>query len=316
MSWAAERKTSRIEDRAYCLMGIFGVNMPLIYGERERAFTRLQEEIMRISDDHSLFAWKSRSNHGGLLATSPAAFIGSHSIVQFNPFHTLNSPSTMSSRGIHLELHFMGIGRQGLGFAILPCKERGGENKLVAIYVRDLFLTMERFKRVQSEKFEFLDLRKFRSSQYPMRRICIQAGMAHIQKPKDIGKYDSIDPEESILDGTLRNFEESTTLLCAAERGLEDIVWLLLTRSDIDVNLNDDSEGRTPLSGATAMGHEAIVKLLLVRGAQPDLEDKSGQTPLSRAIEGHNLAIVQLLLSQGAKVNYGYKYIFVSSHYF
>jgi Heterokaryon incompatibility protein (HET)/Ankyrin repeats (3 copies) len=287
MSWAAERKTSRIEDRAYCLMGIFGVNMPLIYGERERAFTRLQEEIMRISDDHSLFAWKSPGNHGGLLATSPAAFIGSHSIVQFNPFHTLNSPSTMSSRGIHLELHFMGIGRQGLGLAILPCKERGGENKLVAIYVRDLFLTMERFKRVQSERLELLDLRKFRSSQYPMRRICIQAGM--VQKPKDFGKYDSIDPEKSILDGTLKNFEESTTLLRAAERGLEDIVWLLLTRSDIDVNLNDDSEGRTPLSGATAMGHEAIVKLLLVRGAQPDLEDKSGQTPLSRAIEGHNL---------------------------
>ena len=133
-----------------------------------------------------------------------------------------------------MELHFIGIGRQGLGLAILPCKERDGENKLVAIYVRDLFLTMERFKRVQSEKFELLDLRKFRSSQYPMRRICIQAGMAHIQKPKDIEKYDSIDPEESILDGTLRNFEESTTLLRAAERGLEDIVWLLLTRSDVD----------------------------------------------------------------------------------
>ena len=56
MSWAAERETSRIEDHAYSLMGIFGINMPLLYRERESAFIRLQEEIMKISDDHSLFA--------------------------------------------------------------------------------------------------------------------------------------------------------------------------------------------------------------------------------------------------------------------
>jgi hypothetical protein len=41
MSWAAKRETSRIEDRAYCLMGIFGIHMPLLYGEGHRAFVRL-----------------------------------------------------------------------------------------------------------------------------------------------------------------------------------------------------------------------------------------------------------------------------------
>jgi hypothetical protein len=41
MSWAAKRKTTRIEDKAYCLLGIFGVNMPLLYGESEKAFSRL-----------------------------------------------------------------------------------------------------------------------------------------------------------------------------------------------------------------------------------------------------------------------------------
>jgi hypothetical protein len=51
MSWAAKRNTSRIEDRAYCLLGIFGTNMPLIYGERETAFISLQEEIIRTSND-------------------------------------------------------------------------------------------------------------------------------------------------------------------------------------------------------------------------------------------------------------------------
>ncbi len=92
MSWAAKRQTSRIEDRAYCLMGLFGINMPLIYGEREAAFIRLQEEIMRISDDHSLFAWRHPNNQGGLLATSPVAFISCDDIVKSNPLDTFGSP--------------------------------------------------------------------------------------------------------------------------------------------------------------------------------------------------------------------------------
>ncbi|KAI0427891.1 heterokaryon incompatibility protein-domain-containing protein [Xylaria sp. FL1042] len=58
MSWAATRKTTRIEDVAYCLLGIFDVNMPLIYGEGKKAFKRLQEEIMKARpEDHTLFAW-------------------------------------------------------------------------------------------------------------------------------------------------------------------------------------------------------------------------------------------------------------------
>ncbi|KAI0441738.1 hypothetical protein F4803DRAFT_562814 [Xylaria telfairii] len=58
MSWAASRATSREEDQAYCLLGIFNVNMPLIYGERSKAFRRLQETISReYPEDHSLYAW-------------------------------------------------------------------------------------------------------------------------------------------------------------------------------------------------------------------------------------------------------------------
>ena len=48
MSWAALRKTSRIEDGAYCLLGLFDISMPLLYGERHKAFLRLQEEIIRM----------------------------------------------------------------------------------------------------------------------------------------------------------------------------------------------------------------------------------------------------------------------------
>ncbi|KAI5920918.1 heterokaryon incompatibility protein-domain-containing protein [Camillea tinctor] len=62
MSWASQRRTTRTEDRAYSLMGIFDAHMPLLYGEGDKAFMRLQEEIIRRSDDHSIFAWEYTEN--------------------------------------------------------------------------------------------------------------------------------------------------------------------------------------------------------------------------------------------------------------
>lgn len=57
MSWAANRQTTRLEDAAYCLLGIFDINMPLLYGEQEKAFYRLQEEIMKSTNDLTILAW-------------------------------------------------------------------------------------------------------------------------------------------------------------------------------------------------------------------------------------------------------------------
>ena len=96
MSWAAERDTTRPEDQAYCLLGIFNIHMPLLYGEGRQAFRRLQEEIMKQSIDPSLFAWgivgywfpneePSETAHGHddytsyLLARSPDDFDGDSS---------------------------------------------------------------------------------------------------------------------------------------------------------------------------------------------------------------------------------------------
>ena len=77
MSWAASRLTTREEDIAYSLMGLFGVHMSPIYGEgAERAFIRLQEEILKRSSDQTLFLWtRSHDQYNqGLLATTPSAF--------------------------------------------------------------------------------------------------------------------------------------------------------------------------------------------------------------------------------------------------
>ena len=59
LSWASHRRTTRVEDRAYSLLGIFDINIPTLYGEGERAFRRLQEAIMQRIPDQSLLAWGS-----------------------------------------------------------------------------------------------------------------------------------------------------------------------------------------------------------------------------------------------------------------
>jgi len=80
MSWASRRTSTRVEDLAYSLMGLFGVNMPLLYGEGSKAFIRLQEEILKRIDDQSILAWTvpendPRNGHTGpVLAESPADF--------------------------------------------------------------------------------------------------------------------------------------------------------------------------------------------------------------------------------------------------
>lgn len=86
LSWAAGRETTRAEDIAYCLMGLFDVHMPLLYGEGEaKAFARLQAEIARSTNDQSLFAWGSWHDEYGcdgtvlcysLFAPHPSCFYG------------------------------------------------------------------------------------------------------------------------------------------------------------------------------------------------------------------------------------------------
>ncbi|KAF4449030.1 HET-domain-containing protein [Fusarium austroafricanum] len=89
MSWASNRVTKREEDLSYCLMGIFDLNMPLLYGEKDKAFIRLQEEILKKTNDESIFAWWTKDEYGasrkhcGLLATSPRDFSNSATIIVF-----------------------------------------------------------------------------------------------------------------------------------------------------------------------------------------------------------------------------------------
>jgi hypothetical protein len=51
MLWTTNRQTREEEDGAYCLLRIFGINIPLIYGEgREEALQRLRREVDKSSN--------------------------------------------------------------------------------------------------------------------------------------------------------------------------------------------------------------------------------------------------------------------------
>jgi hypothetical protein len=270
MSWASKRKTTKVEDLAYCLMGMFGINMPLLYGEGERAFTRLQEEIMKVSDDYSLFAWKSSEKHSGLLAASPAAFFNSSEILPFNPSSTLSGAITVNNKGIHLKLYFRTV-FQDVGLAILPCTKNGEE---VAIYLTAISETKEYFVRTLSDKLKLLK-KNFCKSEYCKKSICVQ-------QERRIRKNQS-------------------SLLRAAAKGHEEVVKLLL-KKDAELETKDEGYGRTPLLYAARNGHESVVKLLLEKGAKQETKDKDGQTPLSCAARNKHKAVVKLLLEKVAEL--------------
>ena len=125
MSWAADRETSREEDRAYSLLGIFGVAMPLLYGEGKRAFTRLQEEIIRTSrstqPDLSILLWEdprarhhsgtSRGDSDCLLASSPNAFRGCRNIAFYETPNATEAITnvTISSSGLRAQIRFLRV---------------------------------------------------------------------------------------------------------------------------------------------------------------------------------------------------------------
>ncbi|KAL4070093.1 heterokaryon incompatibility protein-domain-containing protein [Scleroderma yunnanense] len=87
MSWAADRRTKRVEDRAYSLLGLFGVHMPMLYGEGKNAFRRLQLELIRFTNDHSIFAWDRQHAgwSGSVLADDPSFFRDCDDIVKMEP---------------------------------------------------------------------------------------------------------------------------------------------------------------------------------------------------------------------------------------
>jgi hypothetical protein len=140
MSWAAKRVTKRPEDIAYSLLGIFGVSMPMIYGEGDKAFRRLQEQIMKDLGDDSILAWgfdpdpavpddAADTVLGTALAPSPSFFANSGHVVTID--HGAHSSFEVHGGSIHLSITIHVTPTETFG--LLQCGLERDTNKVVAI---------------------------------------------------------------------------------------------------------------------------------------------------------------------------------------
>lgn len=167
-SWASERRTTRIEDQAYSLMGIFQINMPLIYGEGHNAFLRLQLEIIRNSDDESIFAWTVpwTSDYpgemiSGLLATSPAAFSDSGTICHNETLKIFTedeprAPYSMTNKGLHIQGWLIPTYHMSNEF-IVPLKCTTKDSDAVCIRLREVNKDTSQFVRIDLQNLYRFD---------------------------------------------------------------------------------------------------------------------------------------------------------------
>ncbi|KAI0381464.1 heterokaryon incompatibility protein-domain-containing protein [Hypomontagnella monticulosa] len=115
LSWAARRETTVEEDETYSLIGLFGISMPLIYGEgRWRAFNRFQRELIAVYSDDSVFAWKAErlydehllnaqredsDSRWGVLASSIKQFLNASTVEAFGHY---GASFSMTNRGLEI----------------------------------------------------------------------------------------------------------------------------------------------------------------------------------------------------------------------
>ncbi|KAF9230321.1 hypothetical protein BU15DRAFT_83780 [Melanogaster broomeanus] len=164
MTWASRRSTTKKEDRAYSLMGIFGITLPIIYGGSENVFVKFQKEIMKRHPDQSIFAWTAESAPptatAGLLTPTPAYFADVDEIsdeVFVKDFAHMIKPDshppahyTHTNLGIQITLPMKRVeGRDDLFLAMLRCALLDKPDRPLCIYLRRLTGTRNQWVRTR-----------------------------------------------------------------------------------------------------------------------------------------------------------------------
>lgn len=210
MSWAANRKTTECEDMAYCLLGLFDVNMPLLYGEGQKSFRRLQEEIIKSVLDLSLFAWRlpgqlpqtpntSKDGYGendrvicGVLAVKPADFGECHDI-EHNSDH-VPEDYAITNIGVRTSIQLLTVSS---GYEdgpaqqyVLPlrCSSNG---RILGVYLRkcglDRFVREDPINLAHLPRYPVNAPNGTRSSNEP--KLCIHTNAAKAPQKLDIWRH-------------------------------------------------------------------------------------------------------------------------------
>ncbi|KAF5341378.1 hypothetical protein D9758_012261 [Tetrapyrgos nigripes] len=214
MSWVARRQTTRAEDIAYCLMGIFGVNMPPLYGEGgTRAFIRLQEEIIRYDDDPTIFAWKSDTSTAkkhverGMLAWYPLEFADSGGIIA-HPFKEAPASHRMTNSGLEVTVgwdhHITSDDSYGgpepnlPTFVHLPCRLEGSpeEDRLYFGVWVERRTWGKQFVRIRPEHLDLVKRVSGGTWRLHVKEGVLNLGMDDFASPS--GSYFTISPKHNL----------------------------------------------------------------------------------------------------------------------
>lgn len=133
MSWAAGLSADRIENVAYSLLAIFNISMNIQYGEGMESFLRLQEEVLKSTDDTSILAWQPLPNqiYRGMLAHSPLEY--SHFKNKSRETLKLNGELGIRSDGFHIQA---GLGGRGNNL-LLPLYTSDGPTTWIVLSLWD-----------------------------------------------------------------------------------------------------------------------------------------------------------------------------------
>ncbi|GES62249.1 HET and ankyrin domain protein [Aspergillus terreus] len=252
MSWASERQSTRIEDTAYCLMGIFGINMPLLYGEGDKAFIRLQEEIMNVSDDHTIFAWKDSSGdeNDAMEGNIQRAWslLSQPRVRADQPDDHGRTPLSYAAEGGHIDLVWLLLTRSDVNpfsadvYGITPVlyAARNGHHKVVEVLLAR-----------KTSQNDIYDNRRRTLLSYA-------AEGGHETTVHMLISRSDFDPDLDDMDGR-------TPISWASQRGHGTIV-ALLAEHGADINATD-VHGKTPIWHAVASGQTEIMHKLIDLGA-------------------------------------------------
>lgn len=126
--------------------------MPMLYGEGARAFQRLQHEIIKLSDDQSIFAWTdsriaSDTRHG-LLADDPSAFAHTMEYRTYSAFDDMK-PFDMSNRGLSINLPLTPTEDSDIYVGTLHCPIPPTTEGYLAIYLQKLPTGDNQYARIR-----------------------------------------------------------------------------------------------------------------------------------------------------------------------
>lgn len=142
LSWAARRRTSRIEDEAYSLFGILDINLAPIHGEGANAFLRLQEHLISRFTDQSIFAWNPPPgevvDRESLFAPSPRCFVNG-SRIRRRRGTAGESAFSLNNKGLEITLPLVRRRLHGdqsrpyVTLGLLDCRYEGSSQTLALI---------------------------------------------------------------------------------------------------------------------------------------------------------------------------------------